>query len=66
MSKKLKGQRGLRVACLVSVVSDKVCIMYYRKHMVFKAEIKKICVKHPDKKRPIDASYFTLSESRDP
>jgi homoserine dehydrogenase len=23
------------------------------------AEIKKICIKHPDKKRPIDASFFT-------
>jgi homoserine dehydrogenase len=23
------------------------------------AEIKKICIKHPEKKRPIDASYFT-------
>lgn len=28
-----------------------------------KAEIKKICVKHADKKRPIDASFFTISKS---
>lgn len=27
-----------------------------------KAAIKKICVKHADKKRPIDASFFTLSK----
>lgn len=27
-----------------------------------KAEIKKICVKHADKKRPIDASFFTISK----
>ena len=25
------------------------------------AEIKKICIKHPEKKRPIDASFFTTS-----
>lgn len=25
------------------------------------AEIKKICIKHPDKKRPIDASFFTTN-----
>jgi homoserine dehydrogenase len=28
-----------------------------------KAEIKKICVKHSEKKRPIDANYFTLSKA---
>ncbi|MEI9917207.1 MAG: homoserine dehydrogenase [Bacteroidota bacterium] len=28
-----------------------------------KAEIKKICVKHADKKRPIDSSFFTISKS---
>jgi homoserine dehydrogenase len=27
-----------------------------------KAELKRICVKHADKKRPIDAKYFTLSK----
>lgn len=27
------------------------------------AEIKKICIKHPEKKRPIDASFFTTNRS---
>lgn len=27
----------------------------------FNAEIKKICIKHPEKKRPIDASFFTTN-----
>lgn len=27
------------------------------------AEIKKICIKHPDKKRPIDASFFTTDRN---
>lgn len=27
------------------------------------AEIKKICIKHPEKKRPIDASFFTVNRS---
>src|SRR5665647_1953666 len=27
------------------------------------AEIKKICIKHPEKKRPIDASFFTTDRN---
>jgi homoserine dehydrogenase len=27
------------------------------------AEIKKICIKHPDKQRPVDASYFTTNRN---